>query len=221
MKRAKVILVVVPLLLLGGSVVVAKKRADRQRVILVNTQFRRALDNGDAKSMIHWLHLGANPNVDGKYGLSALDYAVGGFDDTGDLDEELLRAHADVNRRNAHGEPPLTAAIVVCGGCGCTTNDEEAIFLLDHGAHANVSYKGRTLLLDSADMVGYAPQNLRIIPVLLRHGADANKRNPRGKTAYDLVNEDSLQDAKQEKQRQHVLALLLAAMKHPKTARVG
>ncbi len=217
MKHSKWVLLIVPLLLISGSLFVARKRAQKKRVLLLQIEFKRALDDRDPERMKHLLSLGANPDVDDSSGWSALDYAVGSFDDTEDLDEALLRAHANVNRRNAHGEPPLAGVINVCGGCGCTTNDEEAIFLLQHGAKAETSYGKRTPLLDSADMVGFAPEeNLRLIPVLLRYGADANKRNLKGETAYDIVAAFKGDNAKQEKQRQHVLALLKAAMKSPK-----
>jgi len=213
MKRAKWFVLILPLVLLSGSVVVAKKRMEAKRKLLLTLEFKRALDDRDSKRMIHLLAMGANPNVNDSSGLSALEYAAGGIDDTRALEDALFRAGVDVNRLNARGEPPLAAAISICGGCGCVTNDDQAIELIKHGARAEVSYGKKTPLLDSAEMVDFAPQeNLHLIPVLLRFGADANKRNSDGKTAYDLVAHSFGPDAKQEKQRRHVLALLKAAM---------
>ena len=213
MKRAKWVLLVLPLLLLGGAVVVAKNRADERRVILANAEFRRALDNHDAKGMIHWLHLGANPNMDGLDGCSAMDWIAVNSYYIEDLGAELVRARADVNRMNTDGSTALGSAIRA-------DNEEGAIFLLAHGARADVLSEGKTPLLLSARQMWMTPETtIHLIPVLLKHGADANKRWG-GQTAYDIV-KDFRGTPAQNKQRQHVLALLRAAMKHPKTPRVG
>lgn len=214
--KSKWILALLPLVLLSSAVVVVNKRADKARKAYIQREFLRALDKGDAKMMIRLLSLGANPNVDGSYALSALDYAV--LVDAKNLEEALIRAHVDVNRRDAYGVPPLATAMSVCNAYGCITRDEEAIFLLKHGAKAEISYNKGTPLLDSAAMVDFAPaENLRLIPVLLRYGADANKRNSEGKTAFDLVAHSFGPDAKQKKQWHHVLSLLKSAMQRHST----
>ena len=91
----------------------------------------------------------------------------------------LLDAGADVNAREEHGGAALMWA--VAGGAA-----ENVKVLLDAGADVNARYENGWTSLMAAAFAGTAES----VKVLLDAGADASHKNPDGKIAWDLAQDN-------------------------------
>jgi ankyrin repeat protein len=131
------------------------------------------------------LDQGADPNVDFGAGLSLVhDRCLVGAAEGVQL---LIEYGADIEVRSEYGETPLQLA--AAGG------DVETVqTLLARGADAKaIDYAGRTALHHCLEyaMSGAPgnPKRLEILKLLISAGANADARNERGHTAFDMARE--------------------------------
>ena len=129
-------------------------------------------------------------------GFSALHLAA--FFGNPEVAEYLVSNGADVNQvaRNLTKVMPLHSAVA-------HGQVEIAKMLLKHGANVNARQEGGFTPLHAAAFGG----NLRMAKLLLEHGADREMRTDKGKSAFDLTDEDS-PEAGPKKGRLRVARLL-------------
>lgn len=129
--------------------------------------------SGDKTKVEALLKGGADVNAPGKFGGTALSFAVSGHHK--DVAELLLENGANVNSTNSAG----WSALFYAGDEGM------AELLIAHGADVNAKdHTGVTPLWDVA-----RPEMLGLVKVLLAHGADVNARSRNGDTplhAWDI-----------------------------------
>lgn len=133
---------------------------------------------GEDAPVLALLEKGADPNVAGRYGLTALHHAA--HFDRQALVRALLDAGADPNRTGKWGATPLMRA----------KSGEVVRQLLEAGADMNAvtvpgrhgNSVGRTVLMYEA-----AQGNSEVVAVLLEYGADTHPRDARGCNALMLA----------------------------------
>jgi len=135
-----------------------------------------AASSGDIAKVESLLKDGADVNALGKFGGTALSFAVSGHHK--DVAQLLLDHGANVNSTNTAGWSALFYA----------SDEDMADLLIAHGANVNArDSTGVTPLWDVA-----RPELQGVVKVLLAHGADVNTRSRNGDTplhAWDISKE--------------------------------
>ena len=120
-------------------------------------------------------------NVTDENGFSPLHSAA--YERNPDLVELLLRAGANVNARNEHGQTPLLV---------CTMTDQSdkrdayitvVDMLIEAGADCNAQDDGGYTPLHEPALVG----DIEVCRLLIAHGANARLCNKHGQSALDLL----------------------------------
>lgn len=152
------------------------------------TPLAAAAFNGNRRLLRLLLKAGADPRVRDATGKAPLVYAAGkGFTQ---IVEDLLAAGAPVDGRDDHDLTALMWAAGHSNDVPATEGLATVTLLLERGARLNLTDdRGRGAL-----MIAAARGHEEIVGYLLARGADSEKRDKAGKTAFDLaVNEAARQ----------------------------
>ena len=144
------------------------------------TAVHSAAKGGAAKNLAAMLQAGGKPNVQDGDGDTPLHLAskgsyVGGFSDHSAAVEVLLQHGANLHRTNNSGETPLHVAVFTGAGAAHVFVIKA---LLDAGARPSaVDGNGLTVLQRFSR---HSENNGAIVRLLLRAGADPDRKDPRG-----------------------------------------
>ena len=166
----------------GGDLFVMQMLIDNGARLDVQSQGRTpvsiAVEKAQMQALALLLKNGADPSLLDQDGVLPLSKAIAAKDLS--MAKMLLKKsknpNADVNWKNAIGEPVLQSAIR-------TENQAMVRLLLDYGAHANAQNYFDNGSLHVAAELG----NLELVRLLLENGADALAENMMGETAADLA----------------------------------
>lgn len=144
-----------------------------------------AVEKGQMRALALLLKNGADPSILDQDGVLPLSKAIAAKDLN--VAKMLLKKsktpNADVNWKNAIGEPALQAAIR-------TENQAMVKLLLDYGAHTNAQNYFDNASLHVAAELG----DLELVRLLLENGADPLAENMMGETPADLAKEGKHQN---------------------------
>lgn len=151
-----------------------KKNALRKHQRKLNSDLRKAVEQGGINKIEDLLKAGANPNTTFKGDKTPLHVAAEGRYNACSL---LLKYGAHVNAQDNCGMTPLISA---------TRSDTEEIcrLLLEHKAQINAQTpSGLTALMHATS---YYCNNLSVRKILLAHGADLRIKDNHDKTALSI-----------------------------------
>lgn len=147
----------------GGAALLAMQESRRMDG---TTDLMLAATAGDAARVRQWIMAGVRVNATNRYGSTALmGAAAGGFDE---VVKVLLEHWAEVNARSKTGLTPLLSAVK--NGHAST-----ARILLDDG-------EGKTALIHAVKTM-----NMELVKILIKHGADVNKKDNFGQTPVQMA----------------------------------
>ena len=141
-------------------------------------RFVEMCEEGNTQGVIEAINAGANVNAKGKYGLTALMWAV----ENGDTEivNALIKAGADVNAKNHKGE----TALMWAAWRGRTENVNA---LIEAGADDLTDNEGRTALIHAAKSERGNPETVN---ALIEAGSNVKHRDNSGKTALDYARDN-------------------------------
>ena len=149
----------------------------------IDKKLFETVELGDIKGVMKALNAGADPNIQDKYGKTALNRAVWNkHKDIKDIIKILIDAGADLNIQDEDGETALNRAV------WSNHKDLKDIIeiLIDYGANLNIQNKygetalNRAVWSDHKDII-------EIIEILIDTGADPNIQDEYGETALNIA----------------------------------